>query len=118
MKLYIIPLLILCMFIISGCTAKREVKTAACIVKTQPSENKCLEKLAIDSKDPAPCDRIKLLTLANKTAVFPTKISCYAQVAFWSGEEGVCNQLPTEENKHECKYRYQLYLETAQEREV
>ncbi|MFH0971367.1 MAG: hypothetical protein V1835_02260 [Candidatus Micrarchaeota archaeon] len=96
-----------------GCTATRDVKTAVCLVKKQPGENQCLEKLAIDSKDVSPCHRIKLLSNANGTILLPTKNTCYAQVAFWKADPAVCDGLNTETEKSECRHRYDLYVETA-----
>ncbi|MFH1257679.1 MAG: hypothetical protein ABIG96_02535 [Candidatus Micrarchaeota archaeon] len=108
--LFVIPFLLL-----SGCNTKRELKTAVCIVKSQPAENECLERLAIDAKGTAPCDRIKTLHLANGTIVLPTKVTCYSEVAYWKGEESICNGLSSDAEISECKYRYSLYMKTARQ---
>ncbi|MEK6954095.1 MAG: hypothetical protein AABX01_03750 [Candidatus Micrarchaeota archaeon] len=105
---FAVPLLLL-----SGCAAKRDLKTVACIAKKQPGENKCLEKLAIDTKDPRPCDKIRPFEEKNGTLSFPTKTSCYAQVAYWKGEQSVCNALPDIDESSECRHRFDLYIETA-----
>jgi hypothetical protein len=111
----LIILLVLPMILLAGCNSKRELKTVVCISKKQPEENKCLEKQAIDTKDTAPCDKITPLRLTNSTYVYPTKNSCYAQVAFWKADPAVCYGLPTEMEKSECKDRYELYMETAKQ---
>jgi len=99
--------------LLSGCAARRDLKVAACIIKKQPDENKCLEKLAIDTKDASPCDRLREFKTPNGTISFPTRASCYAQVAFWRGEQAVCDGLHDEDEKYECRHRFDLYLETA-----
>ena len=114
-KFALLLLLIVPFLFLFGCNAKRELKTAVCFAKSQPSEDACLEKLAIDTKDTVPCDRIKSLHLSNGTIILPTKVTCYAEVAFWKGEENICNQLPLESDKTECKARYELYLDTARQ---
>jgi hypothetical protein len=115
-KSAIFLLLLFPFMLLAGCSAKREVKTAVCYAKMQPGENKCLEKLAIDTKDTLPCDKIKLLKTLNGSISFPNKVSCYAEVAFRTGEIGICNGLGLDSEKTECKYRFELYLETDQVR--
>ncbi|MBI5225381.1 hypothetical protein HY989_05935 [Candidatus Micrarchaeota archaeon] len=109
----IIAVIAMASLVLSGCTAKREVKTAICYAKSQPSENVCLQQLAIDYKDLTPCNRITPYFSANKTVIPPTKVTCYSEVAFWRGEENICNQLSIEADRDECKYRYNLYMDAA-----
>ncbi|MEK6843226.1 MAG: hypothetical protein AABY04_01955 [Candidatus Micrarchaeota archaeon] len=111
--LLIIAAIAMASLVLSGCTSKRELKTAICFAKTQPSENKCLQQLAIDYKDAEPCKKIKTYYSLNKTISPPTKITCYSEVAYWKGEENICNQLSIETDKDECKYRYNLYMDAA-----
>jgi hypothetical protein len=106
-------ILIVDLLLLQGCAAKRDLKVAVCIVKTQPGENKCLEKLAIDTKDTTPCDHIRPYKFQNGTIASPTRSSCYAQVAYWRGEPGVCDALPDLDEKYECRHRFELYIETA-----
>lgn len=106
--IFAIPILLL-----SGCMMTRDVKTAVCIIETQPSENKCLEKLAIDTKDASPCDKMKILKAENGTILYPTRISCYSQVAFRKADSAVCQGLEKENDQFECKHRYELYVDAA-----
>ncbi|MFH1751217.1 MAG: hypothetical protein ABH863_06055 [Candidatus Micrarchaeota archaeon] len=109
----LISIVIFTTLALSGCSAKRDLKAVTCLAKKQPSENKCLEQLAIDTKDAAPCDRIRPIFDSNGTLVFPTKVSCYAEVAYWRGERSACDSLLDSDESFECKYRFDLYMDAA-----
>ncbi len=101
--------------LLAGCSAKRELSTAICFSKSQPEENKCLNKLAIELKDTVPCKKIINIAEANGTLIPPTQVSCFAEVAYWTGEIAPCDLLPSEAERSECKYRFELYIEAGRQ---
>lgn len=116
-KPLLFAILLFSLILTLGCTS-RNLKTAVCYAQIQPSENKCLEKLAIDTKDTTPCDKITDKFEKNGSILFPNKVSCYAEVAYRKGEIGICNQLKADDSKQECIHRFDLYIDSEKYRNV